>query len=346
MFTPDEQRPRPRAQRPETTPTAAAVVSTDPPPDATRVLRFFQADLDAPPLPFAELTSVLDATECARARRIRSARHRARWIASRGLLRHLLGHETGRAPGTLSFRTTSRGKPFLGADLAFNLSHSRRHLFVGLAPAGDGALPRVGVDVEVVRPVPELEELVRRWFSPAEAASIRARSARAPRHRVEDTARRSFFHAWVRKEAFVKAVGVGIGAPLDAFDVVTRPTECLASDAAGPAGPTARSAAPAPFPPTDPFERRPCDTSQRPPAAPFAAPPSALPSAPPSPPQSAPHPRPPRPDHTSNLLRRNRLPAEAHVPWQVRAVSAPAGAAAAVAWDRPDLELRPAPWPW
>jgi 4'-phosphopantetheinyl transferase len=68
----------------------------------------------------------------------------------------------------------------------------------------------VGVDVEEVC-LEDVEPIVRTVFSPVERAALARLSGPA---RLE-----AFYRGWTRKEAFVKALGVGLHADLTAFDV-------------------------------------------------------------------------------------------------------------------------------
>jgi 4'-phosphopantetheinyl transferase len=69
----------------------------------------------------------------------------------------------------------------------------------------------IGVDVEVWRSMRDAAALVRRYFSAVEVA---AWDALAPAQQHE-----AFFNLWTRKEAYVKALGRGLGLPLHSFDV-------------------------------------------------------------------------------------------------------------------------------
>ena len=76
---------------------------------------------------------------------------------------------------------------------------------------------KVGVDVERVRPELELESIARRFFSPNEVSELMA----LPTEQRE----MAFFNAWTRKEAYIKAQGMGLSLPLDSFDVSLTPNE-------------------------------------------------------------------------------------------------------------------------
>ena len=199
--------------------------------EEARSVQLFWADLDEAADELAPLESVMASDELRRARRFREARLRSRWMAARALLRHLLSLELDRDPGDVRLQTTDRGKPYLpGDEVAFNLSHSGPHLVIALAPLG-----RVGVDVECIRPLPELTPLVERHFTRAEADMIFSAPRSAPSGSgcpgsdfpadppEDDGTLRAFFRTWVRKEALLKAVGLGISAPLDRFQVAVAP---------------------------------------------------------------------------------------------------------------------------
>jgi len=114
-------------------------------------------------------------------------------------------------PADVLFRAGAHGKPFLepaahGQRLRFNVSHSHELALVGVTAASE-----VGVDIERVRPLEDLDAMVARHFAPRER---RAFTRAAPADRL-----RTFFRHWTLKEAYLKASGVGLSGPLDAVDV-------------------------------------------------------------------------------------------------------------------------------
>lgn len=123
---------------------------------------------------------------------------RARFVLSRGLRRQLLAECTGIAADHLEFGELPGGKPCLtGVDgWDFNVSHAGDYVVVA---AGRG---QVGVDLEKLRPVSEMEAIVRKYFSPGEARAWRALS--------EDAKQEGFFILWSAREAAMKCAGLGL----------------------------------------------------------------------------------------------------------------------------------------
>jgi 4'-phosphopantetheinyl transferase len=152
----------------------------------------------------------LDGDERARARAFRFARDRRRFVARRTFLRRILAEYAGVAPAELRYRTSAAGKPRLADrdDVAFSTSHAEGLAIVAIARTGE-----VGVDIERVRPMPDALELAKRFFSVREHEHLMSVPASM---RSE-----AFLRLWTRKEAYVKLAGVGLGMPLDAFDVLT-----------------------------------------------------------------------------------------------------------------------------
>lgn len=171
--------------------------------------------LHEPPCGLASVLALLDDTEAQRYRRFAASVHARRFAVARAMLRVLLGAYVSQAPAELRFDEGHAGKPRLAAALTnvrleFNVSHSADVAVVGIAHG-----LRLGVDVEVVRPVPHHEGIAHGNFVPAEYERL---MALAPERRLA-----GFFAGWTRKEACVKAIGAGLSAPLDRFEVTLDP---------------------------------------------------------------------------------------------------------------------------
>jgi len=177
----------------------------------------WRAWLDAEESEVTRLRALLSDEERARADRFHFTKDRRHFTVARGLLRTLVARYTDRRPELVSFTYNAYGKPSLstedaGASLRFNLSHSK-----GLALYAFARGREVGVDVEFSREEFAGEEIAARFFSPAEVAVLRALPAE------EKT--RAFFNCWTRKEAYIKAHGLGLSLPLEGFDVSLAPGE-------------------------------------------------------------------------------------------------------------------------
>lgn len=146
-----------------------------------------------------------------RSRRFLEERHGRRFLVAHGRLRQVLGEQLGLPAERIEFRAGAHGKPELAgaaalSGLQFNLSHSADAGLIGWARHRF-----IGVDIEAWRELTDEQQLVHRYFSPHEIAAYEALQ---PARRQQ-----GFFQCWTRKEAFIKAVGRGLGLPLDSFDV-------------------------------------------------------------------------------------------------------------------------------
>lgn len=164
--------------------------------------------LDPPSGRVEELGRPLSDDEWARANRFRFDKHRRQYVVGRGALRTLLAAYLGTRPEQVIFKYGPRGKPFLAEEtgLFFNLSNSDEMALIALVQGRE-----VGADIEYLKPMPDCEQIAERFFSESERVVLRG----IPPERKEE----AFFNCWTRKEAYLKAVGEGLAAPLDSFDV-------------------------------------------------------------------------------------------------------------------------------
>ena len=151
--------------------------------------------------------SALSEDERQRASRFHFDTDRDRYVAAHASLRGVLSRYLQCEPRELKFSTNEYGKPFLsGHEIEFNLSHSGSLALIAVARGR-----KVGVDVEQIRADIEVESLAQRNFSPREVSELMA---------LKDEQRViGFFNCWTRKEAYIKAQGLGLSLPLDSFDV-------------------------------------------------------------------------------------------------------------------------------
>lgn len=173
------------------------------------------ARLDVSPTRLAELRSHLAAPERERAASLLLERDRDRYMAGRGLLRELLADLTGSAPETLTLLTGRFGRPRLARPegepaLRFSASRSAGDILFAFARGRD-----VGADMERRSERGDIERVATRYLDAAEHAALAA---------LPETERAAaFLTAWVRREAYLKAIGTGLtrsprGVELDPVD--------------------------------------------------------------------------------------------------------------------------------
>lgn len=137
---------------------------------------------------------------------------RQRYHVARGMLRSLLARYTAIPPADIQFSANEFGKPRCAnlcpaaQQIEFNLSHS--HDLILYAFSLNRA---VGVDIEFIKPKFSYTKIAARFFSPREIQDL---SAVSP-----NLQRQAFFNCWVRKEALLKAWGIGLSYSLDKFSV-------------------------------------------------------------------------------------------------------------------------------
>ena len=157
--------------------------------------------------------ALLSADESERAQGMASAPQH-RFVAARALLRRLLAAYLGTDPGGIEFAYGRKGKPHLAGQhadtrLRFNVSHSGDWALVAI-----GMSP-LGIDLERLRPVRDIEALAARFFAPRERLTLHTLPASEKQG--------GFFACWTRKEAYVKALGEGLVRSLKNFEVVFAP---------------------------------------------------------------------------------------------------------------------------
>jgi 4'-phosphopantetheinyl transferase len=148
-------------------------------------------------LPSSE--AVLNEEDKARAARYRFPEDRTRFILGRTLLARALKESGREAVLPLNLRSDEKGRPMLidEPELSFSISHSGE--LVGLALT---LKSKVGVDFELISRPADLNSLSERIFSISDWEAFQ-NLPEAVRPAV-------FFRAWTAKEAYLKALGLGL----------------------------------------------------------------------------------------------------------------------------------------
>ncbi|RIX84816.1 4'-phosphopantetheinyl transferase family protein [Acidovorax cavernicola] len=172
------------------------------------VCRYVELDRFTDALP----AQVLSVEERARAESLRFPLDRQRFVAAHVALRQALCAYTGLDPAALTLVTGAFGKPSLSGPtrIQFSLSHSQ-----GLALIAIGGLGPLGADVELLRPMPDAAALAAAHFTPREQEALAA----LPAHERDP----AFLTCWTRKEACLKAIGVGLLVSPQSFEVGLAP---------------------------------------------------------------------------------------------------------------------------
>jgi 4'-phosphopantetheinyl transferase len=165
-------------------------------------VHIWRINLNSDELQLQFFRETLSSDEIARAERFYFPEHRQRFMAGRGTLRAILGQYLDIAPKQVEFEYQPRGKPLLAAKFAdkgllFNLSHSQDLALLGISYQN-----QIGVDLEYIRTMSDLEGLAKRFFSAREYEYLRLLSL-AQQQQI-------FFRYWTCKEAYLKATGDGL----------------------------------------------------------------------------------------------------------------------------------------
>lgn len=166
---------------------------------------------------------LLDAREQERAARFRFEVDRERFIIAHGLLRTLLGERLGTRPDELIIERGPYGKPYIaGSELRFNLSDTKDALLIAITHGQE-----IGADIETMARTVDHMAVSEHYFTAEEIALIKSASELAMPFQAStrsvdplvrqalgaadgNTSKRRFLEFWTRKEAVLKASGVGI----------------------------------------------------------------------------------------------------------------------------------------
>jgi 4'-phosphopantetheinyl transferase len=178
-------------------------------------LRLWTIPLEQPAAAVDALAETLDEAERDSAGARANTVPRDRYVIAHGAVRQILGAMLGTAPRRLRIQRRCvhcgdmhHGKPVIDGAPPFSLSHSHDVAVLAISNGGN-----VGVDVEARRPRARLDRLAARVLSERELAQW---SSASPEHQLD-----AFLRAWTAKEAYLKALGLGLVRPL--LDVPVEP---------------------------------------------------------------------------------------------------------------------------
>jgi len=164
-----------------------------------------------------DLWQLLTPTEKEKAHQFKFPALKNRFIVTQGTLRQLISAYLEIAPPQISFARQHHGKPYISqiaTELKFNLSHAEHYALFAFALQRE-----VGVDIELIRKNFPIDDVCRRFFHPDEVKVLLNFTAMQRA--------RMFFNYWVRKEAFIKAIGLGLFCALNEFKIELTPQQSI-----------------------------------------------------------------------------------------------------------------------
>jgi 4'-phosphopantetheinyl transferase len=157
-----------------------------------------------------EYDNLLADNERAKQSRFHFASDRHRYLVTRVLVRTVLSRYASVDPRNWIFATNDFGRPYVAntsqaiSRLSFNVSHTNGLILMGVAKGA-----ALGVDVENTGVRELYAGIADRYFSASEVADLHS-LPKPQQHK-------RFFDIWTLKESYIKARGMGLAIPLDAF---------------------------------------------------------------------------------------------------------------------------------
>ena len=208
------------------------ITETEHPDLPKEQIHIWRVPLSQPPNVLSRLEQLLDPEERQRAARFHFPKDRIRYTVAHGALRTILAGYLGARPGELCFQRGRFGKPYLSAPteetgnsraadqrelgkasaaspppgLHFNLSHCEDLALVAVSRNHP-----VGVDVEKVRDISNLDRIVDRYFSVDEKRFLQSA--------LDKHYSTALLILWSRREAAAKALGLDLTAALSTVKV-------------------------------------------------------------------------------------------------------------------------------
>jgi len=136
--------------------------------------------------------------EKARALEFKFMAHKNAFILYRASLRNILSCYLNQNPKTIELKYTQQGKPYIKSQdsLFFNLTHTQQRALLAVSKTAD-----VGIDIEYKEPKIDVLEMAQQIMA---ACEYRSFCALNPQQQIDN-----FYIKWVRKEAFIKCLGLG-----------------------------------------------------------------------------------------------------------------------------------------
>jgi len=153
--------------------------------------------------------------EMKRANRFVFEKDKKNFIIKRGVQRQILSYYLNVEPQKIIFTYNEYGKPNIDKTLNhqkinFNVSHSNNKIILGIVKN-----KHIGIDIENITSLKPYDDVINRYFSKYEILKFNSLS--------NSLRQKAFFATWTRKEAYIKAQGLGLSYPLNKFSVSIDP---------------------------------------------------------------------------------------------------------------------------
>ncbi len=175
----------------------------------SEVVQVWQIPLQVSENTVSAYFTCLSSDEKSRANRFKFADDKRRYVVARGTLRHLLGQALVRSPQSITFSYGKYGKPSIDG-VYFNLSHSGE---IALCVLGHHR--QVGIDIERLKTIQRLDGMMERCLSSGELAQVKSMPS--------SEQLQAFLQRWTCKEAYLKAIGLGLTQSMQTVEVQLSP---------------------------------------------------------------------------------------------------------------------------
>jgi 4'-phosphopantetheinyl transferase len=174
-------------------------------------IHIWVVDLDVWNLSCLEAVQELSESEAKKAGRFHFKIHQNRYVKGRFMLRSVLGMYLDSDFYDQEFHANRHGKPALQKhpedhSIRFNISNSENICVCAFSQNSE-----IGIDIEKIHDLPNMDQIIAASFTDKERRKFHSLS--------EPDLTRTFFQYWARKEALLKAMGMGMSYPLNKIDI-------------------------------------------------------------------------------------------------------------------------------
>ena len=151
---------------------------------------------------------LLSEDEKERSHKYRIENKRKSYILTRATLKLLLQYYMQDKPYTIY--KNHYGKAYIKqSQLYFNISHTKDMSLIAFSKGDE-----IGIDLESIDCDSSIIDISARYFTKMEHQWMQS----IPKAKKME----GFLYCWVRKEAYIKAIGLGLSLPIDSFEVIAK----------------------------------------------------------------------------------------------------------------------------